>query len=1068
MQRAVVSGLLALLAVVLQVTVVDRLPLPGGSVPDVALVAVVAVGLTRGPSAGALTGFLAGLGLDLAPPASHPIGESALIFCVVGYGCGRLNGWLDGSPVRLLAAAVVGTGAGETLQAILGMALGDPDVTPSAVRHILPGAVLYDALLCAVAVSLAALTRRRRGNRRPAVPPIRVADLARTGMITGAERTARPVGGRAARLARTRQGRAGRAPATVLIGHIARPTALRADARRPEGRYRPARSRPAGIRRSASDLRAPRPGRSVRRSGPRPDRGDSAIRPGRRPGVRRTLVRLRLGAPRPGAEHGLRLRGGPRFGGNGLPPRAGGGVPRGNIVPRKGLFPRRGSFGRRAGIGRRAPRVPGTSGGRRGGSRAQRFSTVARPSRWRLAAAFAACVGLLIALAGRLWYVQVAKGSDYASLARQEQVRTIVVPPVRGQILDDTGRALVANRPSLVVTVNKTVLASQADGGRAELRRLAALLGVRDRLLRDRLRLCTAGVSQPCWAGSPYQPVPVRQDVPERVGVQVMEDRRQLPGVTARVKPVVRYPEGTSAAQMLGYLQPITPQEERLRHLPLAGPADAELVGQSGLEAQYDAALRGVPGTRHVVVNAAGDVTGTVPWTRRSRPVPGSDLVTSINAHVQADAERALAHAIRKARAEGNLGATTGAAVVMTTAGRVVAMASYPSYDPGIWTRGISERQFKRLFGAADGEPILNRAIQGEYAPGSTWKVTSTAAAVAAGYSLAGPYDCPGSVSVGGRTFYNDNPFNSGAMSLHAALVVSCDTVFYQLAYDIWLRDDRKANVVTSARAPVQAMQKMELAWGFGRATGIDLPGESAGTVPTRPWLYRFYRKNKKAWCRDGRQYGSYVQRIAYQDCHYGNVWEPGLAVDAAIGQGYVTVTPLQLARAYAALANGGTLYSPRLGEALIRPDGRVVRRITPPVVGHLPVSAGVLAYIRHALADVMTQGTAAPAFAGFPLRRVCVAGKTGTAQVVGRLATSVFASYAPCVHPKYVVVMMIPASGYGADVSAPAVRQIWDGIYGLEGHRAALPGGQLPSGIPRPAGSRSASSAVGNAGSTR
>lgn len=302
-------------------------------------------------------------------------------------------------------------------------------------------------------------------------------------------------------------------------------------------------------------------------------------------------------------------------------------------------------------------------------------------------------------------------------------------------------------------------------------------------------------------------------------------------------------------------------------------------------------------------------------------------------------------------------------------------------------------------------------------------------------------------------------------MSMHTALVVSCDTVFYQLAYDMWLRDNRKANVVTSARAPVQRMQRMELAWGFGKATGVDLPGESTGTVPTRAWLYHFYRQYKRTWCRNGRQNGSYVQRIEYQDCRYGNVWEPGQAVDAAIGQGYVTVTPLQLARAYAALANGGTLYSPRIGEALVRPDGRLVRMITPPAVGHLPIAKAVLAYIRNALADVVTQGTAASAFSGFPLSKVCVAGKTGTAQVAGRLATSVFASYAPCAHPKYVVVMMIPASGYGADVSAPAVRQIWDGIYGLEGHRTALPGGRLPSTLPRAHGSEGGIPRAGAAG---
>jgi penicillin-binding protein 2 len=668
---------------------------------------------------------------------------------------------------------------------------------------------------------------------------------------------------------------------------------------------------------------------------------------------------------------------------------------------------------------------------------------VSRPARRRLALLSVVCVGLLTILGVRLWYLQVASGSGYASLANQEQIRTVVVPPVRGRILDDAGRALVASRSSLVVTVNVAKLSQQSDGGRGELRRLAALLGIRDRLLRDRLRLCTAEVSQPCWSGSPYQAIPVRRDVPERVGVQIMENQRQLPGVSAQVEPIVSYPEGAAASQVLGYLQPVTAQQERQRHLQLTGFAAADLAGQSGLEAQYDAELRGTPGTRRLAVNAAGAVISTITITR---PVAGNDLVTSINAQVQADAQRALATAIRKARAEGNPGAATGAAVVMTTTGRVIAMASYPSYNPGIWIKGISERQFSRLFGATGGEPILNRAAQGEYAPGSAWKVTSTAAAVAAGYSLAGPYDCPGAVRIGDRTFYNDNPSNSGPMSLHTALVQSCDTVFYELAYNIWRNDDRSANVVTSAHAPVQEMQKMELAWGFGKATGVDLPAESTGTVPTRAWLYDFYQHYKTRWCRRGNQYGSYQQRIEYQDCHYGNIWEPGQAVNAAIGQGYVTVTPLQLARAYAALANGGTLYSPRVGAALVRPGGRLVRRIVPPVASHLPVSKAVLAYIRNALADVVTQGTAAPAFTGFPLRKVCVAGKTGTAQVAGKLATSVFASYAPCGHPRLVVVMMIPDSGYGADVSAPAVRQIWDGIYGLEGYRAALPGGKLPS----------------------
>jgi len=305
-------------------------------------------------------------------------------------------------------------------------------------------------------------------------------------------------------------------------------------------------------------------------------------------------------------------------------------------------------------------------------------------------------------------------------------------------------------------------------------------------------------------------------------------------------------------------------------------------------------------------------------------------------------------------------------------------------------------------------------------------------------------------VTIAGHTFNNWTTQNLGPMSLHEALVMSCDTVFYQIAYQMYLHDKYNANFVASPSAPIQKMQQMEVAWGFGRDTGIDLPEESPGTVPTRQWLYNYWAQYKNYWCKHGNANGSYLQQIAYDDCRTGYQWTPGQAAIAAIGQGYVTVTPLQLARAYAALANGGTLYSPRIGEALLSPAGKVVQKITPPVAGHLPVSRGTLGYIRNALIDVVTQGTATGAFAGFPLNKLQVAAKTGTAEIFGGQATSVFASFAPASHPQYVVVVMVPKSGEGADVSAPCARQIWDSIYGLEGHRAAFPGGQAPRALPQ------------------
>jgi penicillin-binding protein 2 len=667
-------------------------------------------------------------------------------------------------------------------------------------------------------------------------------------------------------------------------------------------------------------------------------------------------------------------------------------------------------------------------------------------SKPRLIGVAVVVMALLAALGVRLYYVQIKEHVSYVSLETQDRVRTIVEPAVRGGIVSDDGQALVTQTSSLVIAVNMAVVGQDADGGTAELDQLAKVLRVSSKTLAERVRLCTVGVKQPCWTGSPYQPIPVAEHVTDQQALQVIEDKKEFPGVSADVQPTISYPQpiGTDASQILGYLQPITAQEVNQLHIPVTGFSGVDLVGQAGLEGQYDSELRGKAGLDEVAVNAAGQVTGTI---KNTKPVAGDTLVTSLNVQLQEATENALQEAIQKAQAEGNPDATSGAAVVETTTGRILAMASYPTYDPSIWTNGISQNEFNQLFGTNSGEPILERATQGVYPPGSTWKVTTLTAGIKWGDSLYADYDCPASTDVGGHVFNNDFG-NGGEISLEEALIESCDTVFYNMGYQIWQSDNRKYDDVTSPNYPIQFEQKIEMDWGFGKPTGIDLPGEYEGQIPTRAWLYYFWKDNAHTgqdWCKNGNQNGSYVQQIEWDDCYYGNVWEPGQAIIASIGQGYVGVTPLQLANGYAALANGGTLYSPRIGEALIGPSGKVVEKINPPVIGHLPASSTTLAYIRNALQGVITSGTAAGTFAGFPLGKVCVAGKTGTAQVFGRNSTSNFASFAPCDNPKYVVVMMIPDAGYGADASGPAVRQIWDALYGLEGAKGALPNG-LPA----------------------
>ncbi|MGH3273857.1 MAG: penicillin-binding transpeptidase domain-containing protein, partial [Streptosporangiaceae bacterium] len=517
-------------------------------------------------------------------------------------------------------------------------------------------------------------------------------------------------------------------------------------------------------------------------------------------------------------------------------------------------------------------------------------------SRKRLAVLYLVLGALLAGLGYRAWSLQVGMHSSYAALASADRIRDIVQPPIRGEIVDDNGLPLISNGSALTVSVNMPALAQQPAGGQAELRTLAGLLGTTITALQRETRPCTAGVHPPCWQGSPYQPIPVARNVPEKVAVQVLEDKRELPGITAEVQPVTRYaqPAATAAAQLLGYLQPITAAEVKQLGIPVTGFSGVDLVGQAGLEGQYDKELRGTPGSDEVSVNAAGQITGTI---RHTVATAGDELVTSMNSQLQEDVQNELGNAIRRTEGEGNAKAKTGAAVVMTTTGRIVAMASYPTYNPDVWTGGISAAQFRALFGTAASEPVLDRATQGEYAPGSTWKVTSVTAGVNAGYSLSGQYNCPAVTKIDGHRYANDGAPNLGPMSYRQALVVSCDTVFYDLAYGIWKKDNVSANHVISPSAPVQEMQEAELRWGFGRPTGVDVP-ESAGTVPTREWLYYYWKDNARQgqdWCKYGKENGSYVQQIEWDDCRSGNDWTPGQSVIASIGQGYVAVTPLQL-----------------------------------------------------------------------------------------------------------------------------------------------------------------------------
>ncbi|MGW4378550.1 penicillin-binding protein 2 [Kitasatospora sp. NPDC004531] len=645
-------------------------------------------------------------------------------------------------------------------------------------------------------------------------------------------------------------------------------------------------------------------------------------------------------------------------------------------------------------------------------------------------------LSLLATLGGRLWYLQIRNGKEFSEKAQGNHIREVVEPAVRGEILDAAGRILAGNETKLVVSVSRTALMQQKDRGKEVLTRLAEVLGVPADDVKNKVRLCDAKTPQPCWNGSPYQPIPVTQQATTQQAMQIMERREDFPGVTAQPTALRRYTgaEGASAAQILGYLSPVTDDEVtktadksgRERRLP------SDQIGRAGLESVYDDDLRGTTGVDRLEVDNLGRVIGSAGTTPAQ---PGNNLVTSIDARVQKVVEDQLNQAMVEARkvfdkeTNRNYIADSGAAVVMDVhTGRIVAMASAPTYDPNLWVGGISAKDYEALNSKDSNYPLINRAIQGQSAPGSTFKVISTTAAVQAGYDLNGRYPCPKSLTIGGREFKNFESEQFGDITLEKALEVSCDTVFYGLAYDQWMKD---GGLKPKKDAP-DWFFKTAHEFGLGAKTGIDLPGEVPGRVPDRQWKQSYYDAMKQSWCDQAAKGGhEYADEIARENCADGNQMRAGDMVNFAIGQGDTLVTPLQMARIYSALANGGTLYRPSIGKAVVSPDGTLVRDIAPHEDGKIPAQGQLLEYIDQATAGVITSGTAAWKFtgAGWPQGKIELHAKTGTAEVAGKQTTSWLTTYSK----DYAVVMTISQGGTGSGGSGDSVRRIYQALYGVD-----------------------------------
>ncbi|ANH38816.1 Stage V sporulation protein D [Nocardioides dokdonensis FR1436] len=684
-----------------------------------------------------------------------------------------------------------------------------------------------------------------------------------------------------------------------------------------------------------------------------------------------------------------------------------------------------------------------------------------RRSRLRILVIQALVLSLFATLLVRLYYIQVVTGEEYTAQAASQSVRDIVVQPQRGLIVDDMGRPLVTNRTAWVVSVDRTLLGKMGGRDRREvLNRVAVVTGAGRSEVEKRLVTCgdAGSVSGTCWNGSPYQPVPVATDVERGVALKILEQPEDYPGVLAEQQTVRAYPRpyGVNLAHVLGYLSPIT--EDELDQADSDGDASvngASSVGRAGVEKQYDAWLRGMPGYQSVAVDSMGRVLGEDSQTQAR---PGDTLVTSIDARVQSVVEKQLAETIKTARATTDTvtgrryAADSGAAIVLEAdTGRVVAMASQPTYDPEVWVGGISDKELAHLYSEAAGTPLLGRATQGQFAPGSTWKPFMTAGALSNGYGTDTMLNCSSALRVGNRDFKNYESGAYGFIGFAKALEVSCNTFFYRVGLDYWQRYGSDVSDVDAKDPLVQEAKD----WGFGAETGIDMPGEAPGRIADRQWKRDYYESMKDYYCGisekpQDAETSDFVYRFSREFCVEGFAYRAGDAVNFAIGQGDTIVTPLQLARAYGAIANGGTLYEPRIAKAVVGPDGKVLRRIDPEVQGEVDLPAKTFGYIDEALAGVTRQGTMSWRMIGFPLEEVPIRSKTGSAEVYGKQSTSWVASYSE----DYVVVMMVSQGGTGSGTSGPAIRTIWETLYGVDGEqvrpaKAAIPGTTPPTQLP-------------------
>jgi penicillin-binding protein 2 len=586
--------------------------------------------------------------------------------------------------------------------------------------------------------------------------------------------------------------------------------------------------------------------------------------------------------------------------------------------------------------------------------------------------------GIALALLGllliRLWFLQVISGDEYSAAAEGNRLRTVVTEAPRGKVLDRNGELLVGNRTG----TNLVVSPRELTGARREqvLRTLARKLdGVTFDELMKRVQ---AGESRP------LESVVIAQSVRPVLAYYIAQRERQFPGVGLRDTYLRTYPEGTVAAHVVGSTGKISAAE--LDDYRARGYGGNETVGKGGVEQEYEGFLRGTPGRYTREVDASGEPTGREVVSSQA-PRPGRDVQLTIDS----DTQRALQNAIAEQVSLHGL-STGGAGVALDpNTGEVLALASYPDYDPSLFVDGSQKRIADVISDPAN--RLLDRAIGGSYPAGSIFKPISAAAGLGGGLITADErIESPAEIELYKTIFPNFRKQSHGFVDLPTALQVSSDTYFYRLGDEFY-------------RAAGSPLQEQARSFGLGERTGLDLPGEIDGLIPDPAWK----RKN--------------FAGAPFTDLDRS--WKPGDTINLSVGQGYLGVTPLQMAVAYAAIASGGTVPTPTVGRRVLDPNGRELQDLSSgKPTSTIDVNPDHLASIREGLHRAANRpgGTSTSVFGLLPADRK-VAGKTGTAeQVQGREDHSWFVGYAPYDNPKIVVAVVIEAAGTGSSAAAPTV----------------------------------------------